>query len=260
VVENGRSVVKHYLQDVGSTFGTANNEHEWDQGWEYFFETEPTKKRFLSFGFNLSPWQTAPYTHYTEVGVFEGDRFDPTTWRPQTPTPPYMEMRADDAFWAARRVAAFSDEMIRAAVHVGQFSDPAAEEYLATVLIKRRDKIAKAYLPAINPIVNLRLDADGTLTFGNAAVDNRVADAPTSYRAAWLQFDNATGATTPIAENTSATAEIKAQRALPAAAGSFVQVDVAAVGTAYPAWQEPVHAFFRRTNSGWQLVGFERLK
>ena len=50
-------------------------------------------------------------------------------------------MRDDDAFWAARRVAAFTDDLIRAAVHTGQFSDPAAEKYLADVLIKRRDKI-----------------------------------------------------------------------------------------------------------------------
>ena len=72
-----------------------------------------------------------------------------------------MELRDDDAFWAARRVAAFTDDLIRAVVHTGQFSDPAAEKYLADVLIKRRDKI-KQHLPdAVNPIVNPRLDANG---------------------------------------------------------------------------------------------------
>jgi hypothetical protein len=35
VSENGRSVVRHYLQDVGSTFGTgANGPREYDEGWE----------------------------------------------------------------------------------------------------------------------------------------------------------------------------------------------------------------------------------
>ena len=35
VTENGRSVVRHYLQDVGSTFGTgANGPREYDEGWE----------------------------------------------------------------------------------------------------------------------------------------------------------------------------------------------------------------------------------
>ena len=43
VTENGRGVVRHYLQDVGSTFGIgANGPHECDEGWEYVYEGEPT--------------------------------------------------------------------------------------------------------------------------------------------------------------------------------------------------------------------------
>ncbi len=75
-----------------------------------------------------------------------------------------MEARDDDAFWAARRLAAFSDDLIRAAVRAGQYSDPKAEKYLGDVLIKRRDKILALYLNAVNPIVNPRLDASGRLT------------------------------------------------------------------------------------------------
>ena len=63
--------------------------------------------------------------------------------------------------------------MIRAIVKAGQYSDPAAEAHLADVLIKRRDAIGRAYLPAINPIVDPALD--GALTFGNAAVQAGVA-------------------------------------------------------------------------------------
>ena len=73
--------------------------------------------------------------------------------------PPTWRLRDDDAFWAARRVAAFTDELIRAAVHTGQFSDPAAEKYLGDVLIQRREKIKSIYLTQVNPIVNPRLDA-----------------------------------------------------------------------------------------------------
>ena len=87
VTENGRSVVKHYLQDVGSTFGIgANGPHDWDEGWEYFYQGSATRRRLLSFGFALSPWQTAPYVIHDSVGRFEGDRFDPTTWKPHTAT------------------------------------------------------------------------------------------------------------------------------------------------------------------------------
>jgi hypothetical protein len=110
--ENGRSIVKHWLQDVGSTFGMCNDHYEWDLSWEHFYQGNTTAKRLFSFGFALSPWQTVNYVEKPSIGKFEGDRFDPKAWRPQTPTAAYVETRDDDAFWAARRVAAFSDEMI----------------------------------------------------------------------------------------------------------------------------------------------------
>jgi hypothetical protein len=259
VAENGRSVVKHVLQDVGSTFGMANRPHEWDIGSEYFYDAEPSRRRLLSFGFALSPWQTVPYTEYPSVGRFEGDQFDPTAWKPQTPTVAYMELRPDDAFWAARRVAAFTDGLIRAAVHTGEFSDPAAERHLGTVLIKRRDAIARAYLPAVNPIVNPRLDGQGALTFDNAAVAAGVAKAPIAYRATWSHFDNNTGETQAFGETSSATTSMSAPHPLPTANDVFIAIDISAEGAAYASWRQPVRTFFRRTGEGWKLVGLERL-
>lgn len=259
VEENGRAVVKHYLQDVGSSLGMANNLHEWDMGWEHYYDGPATKKRLLTYGFALSPWQTAPYIEYPSVNIFEGDRFDPTTWKPQTPVAAYMELRADDAFWAARKLLAFNDDLIRAAVHTGEYSDPAAEAHVAAVLIKRRDKITQAYLPAINPIVDPRLDASGALSFDNAAVAARVADAPRAYRAAWSRFDNATGAATPIGQTESATTVLAPPPGLPSSVGSFVEVDLSADSPAHPTWAQPIKAHFRRTADGWKLVGLERL-
>ena len=65
---------------------------------------------------------------------------------------------------------AFSDDLIRAVVNTGRFTDARAEKYLGDVLIKRRDKIGRAYLAGINPVVNPRLDASGSLAFENAAI------------------------------------------------------------------------------------------
>jgi hypothetical protein len=259
VTENGKTIVKHYLQDVGSTFGMCNDFHEWDLSYEYFYEGGPSRKRFFTLGFGLSPWQTVDYVEYPSIGKFEGDVFDPRKWRPQTPTTAYMELRDDDAFWAARRVAAFTDDLIRAAVHTGQFSNPAAEKHLADVLIKRRDKIASVYLTAVNPIVDPQLDGNGRLTFGNAAVTAGVAKGPATYRASWLLFDNATGGTKPIGETQGSTTMIEAPSGLPAASGSFVAVDIAVDSTAYPTWRQPVRTYFRRDGASWKLVGLERL-
>ena len=65
VTENGRTVVKHYLQDVGSTFGMCNELYEWDLSYEHFYQGDTTRKRLFSFGFALSPWQTIHYDEYT---------------------------------------------------------------------------------------------------------------------------------------------------------------------------------------------------
>jgi len=258
-VVNGRSIVKHYLQDVGSTFGMCNDLYEWDLSYEHFYQGDTTMKRLASFGFALSPWQTIKYVEYPSIGKFEGDRFDPRLWRPQTPTTAYMELRDDDAFWAARRVAAFTDELIRAAVHEGQYSDPNAEKYLGDVLIKRRNKIATIYLTAINPVVSPKLDANGRLTFENAAAAAGVATDAGTYRASWFRFDNATGETQAISETRSSTTSIDAPSGLPTGAGSFVAVDIAVDSAGHPTWIRPVRAYFQRDGSGWKLVGLERM-
>jgi hypothetical protein len=259
VIENGRSVVKHYLQDVGSTFGMgANGPHDWDEGWEYFYQAGTTRKRLLTFGFGLSPWQTVPYMDYESVGRFEGDRFDPTTWKPHIPTTGYIDMRPDDAFWAARRVMAFSDELIRAVVKTGEFTETGAEEYLADVLIKRRNAIGRAYLPAINPIVDPKLSGSGALTFDNAAVQHGL-EAPESYKAVWSTFDNATGATTHIGDSDGREPRLQAPSGLAGAPGSFIRVELSAVSAAHPAWAQPIVVHFRRGSDGWKLVGLERL-
>ncbi len=257
---SGRTVVRHYLQDVGSTFGMgANGPHDWDEGWEFFYQGNTTLQRLASFGFRFSPWQKIRYPEHPSVGRFEGDEFDPTAWKPHAATTAYQELRPDDAFWAARRVAAFSDRLIRDIVNEGGLSDPAAARHLADTLIKRRDTIARAYLPAVNPIVAPTLDAEGTLAFANAAVDAGVAEPASSYRAEWFAFDNATGNSKPLGETTATTPALKAPDGRLAGAGEFVRVDVALESSIHASWREPVRLFFRRSTGGWTLVGLERL-
>jgi hypothetical protein len=261
VTENGKSVVRHYLQDVGSTFGTgANAPREYDEGWEYLFEGGLVWKRFISLGLYLQPWQTVDYVKNPAVGRFEGVEFDPTGWKPRVPTAAFLRARADDTFWAARRVMAFSDEMIRAIAATGQYSDPSAAKLLADVLIQRRDKIGRAYLNAINPVVNFALDESGTLTFENAAVAAKVGEEPAGgYTVTWSRFDNATGDAVALGTpSTTTDRRVKATATLPAAPGSYIKVQIAAVKSAQPSWAVPVAVYFRRAANAWALVGVER--
>ncbi len=262
LTRNGRGIIRHYLQDVGSTFGTgALAPREWDEGYEYIFEGDKAAKRLYTLGLYLQPWQTIPYAKYRSIGRFEGDYFKPEEWKSRIPTAAALNARADDNFWAARRVMAFSDEMIRAIVKTGQYSDPAAEKHLADVLIKRRDKIGQAYLPAVNPLVNFRLDESGNLTFENAAVGARFATAPRGgYEARWYRFDNPNGTATPIGSTTAPQGmKIQAPAGLPAANGEFVKVEVAAIDPPKTSWTVPVQVYFRRVAAGWKLVGLERM-
>jgi len=149
--------------------------------------------------------------------------------------------------------------MIRSAVGAARYADPAAAALLAEVLIARRDKIAAAYLPAINPLVDFTLTAGGQLAFRNAAVDARVAMPPAGgYSARWSELDNATGTTRSLGPATTSANEIQAPGPLPSAPGAVVQVLVSAVGPAREEWAVPIDASFRRTADGWRLVGLVR--
>ena len=110
------------------------------------------RSRFFTFGFALSPWQTVPYIEYPSIGVFEGDHFDPTTWKPQTPV--------DRLHGAARRRCvlggAEGDGVHRRAdsrggAHRRSTAIRQPKRHLAAVLIKRRDAIGRAYLTADQP-------------------------------------------------------------------------------------------------------------
>ena len=66
--------MKHYLQDVGSTFGMAQRPARMGHGLGVFLRRRRRpRRRLLTFGFALSPWQTVPYTEYPSIGRFEGD-------------------------------------------------------------------------------------------------------------------------------------------------------------------------------------------
>jgi hypothetical protein len=262
VTVNGRGIVKHYLQDVGSTFGTgALAAREGDEGHEYLYEQGPVVRRLFTFGFAVRPWQTLRYQEHPEIGRFEGDRFDPEQWRPRVPVAALRHARADDTFWAALRVMAFTDEHIRAAVKTGQFTDPAAEALLAEVLIKRRDVIGRTYFARINPLVRFGLDQSGVLTFENPAVRAEFATPPVKgYQATWFRFDNASHVATPIGSVTTGPGErLQAPPDLPRADGTFIKVSVSAVEPPHAPWASPVDVYFRRASGEWQLVGIERL-
>lgn len=270
VTENGRSYVRHYLLDFNAALGSAGiGVRERRDGYEYLAEKGPTGKALPAFGFYVRPWMTIDYPKYRGIGRFESKRFVPEEWRPRVPNPAYIRSRPDDTFWAARKVMAMSDDLIRAAVKAGRYTDARAEQFLGDALIERREKIGRAFLTAVNPVVDPALAADGTLTFRNAAVDHGFAPAPAGYHVVWYRFDNATGESTRVSESDTGTPaaaapgaamiRVKPDSTLPGGRGVFVRADISATGGANPPWSKPVRAYFRRMADTWKLVGFERM-
>ena len=260
ISEGGRSRVRHHLIDFNAALGSAGiGPRDYRDGYEYIAETGPAGPALFGFGFVIRPWMTIDYPRYRGIGRFEAERFVPEKWRPRVPNPAYVRSRPDDTFWAARKLMGMSEELIRAAVHAGQLTDPAAEKFLADALIERRAKIGKAWLSAINPIVDPALTPDGILTFGNAAVANGFAPAPGGYAAVWHLYENDSGAATRLGETTALGPQLESIT-IPAGA-AFIRVDIRATDpdAALDSWTKPVHVYFRRSGAGWQLVGFDRM-
>jgi hypothetical protein len=258
VTENGRTFIRNYLLDFGSALGSAAvGPREGWEGYEALVE-EPSEiaKRALSLGFNIPVWRTQDYFESSSIGRLPRDhsKWDPEAWWPHITNAAFRHMRPDDNFWAATKLAAITDDMIRAAVAEGKFGDPASEAFLAKAISDRRLRILQTFLPKVNPIVDPALDRSGRLTFRNAAVDAAVADRAPGYRALWYTFDNDTNKATLVAT----TEDTQNSMVMPAMPQSeYIQVDLAAIdGPA--AWTKPVSAYFRMVSGAWTLVGFER--
>ena len=257
----GNEVVRHHLLDFGSTIGSAGvYPREAYEGWQYLAEGKKTLAGMASFGLYVKNWRTMPLYRAHSVGAFPIDntRWDPERWKPRYANSAFRSARLDDKFWAARRLQAVTDEMLSTLIGVGRFNDPKSEQMLSKFLIERRDAILRRYLPAVNPVVDVRLSPSGTLTFRNVAVDADVAHAPNEYVVAWQLFDNATGTTTTLGETRASATNVNAPNDLPAAAGTYIRVEISANG-GLESWTEPAHAYFRRAAAGWTLVGFERV-
>jgi hypothetical protein len=257
---DGRAWVKHYMFDFGSILGSGTvfaQRHR--PGNEYIFEQRPGWLTLATLGAYVRPWMVIDYPDVpASVGRFEAKAFDPLKWKPEYPNAAFDNMRADDAFWAARIVARFSDEMIDAVVQKAQYSDPRATQYMTRALIARRDKVLAAWLNQVCPAVDPALGADGAFTFTNAAVAARAAAPDESYQLQWFRFDNAVATRTPVGGSQTVAAPAGRAPAGLLDSGEFVGVEVKSLHPQRAGWTRPAAFVFRRSGAGWSLVGVER--
>jgi hypothetical protein len=263
--EGARHYIKHYMFDFGSMLGSSTIDAQRHRaGNEYIFEWKPGALTLATLGLYTRPWMHIDYPKDLPpaVGRIEAAAFDPLKWKPEYPNPAFDNMRPDDAFWAARIVATFDAAAIRAIVEKARYTDPRATDYMTDTLVKRREKVLRTWLTAVNPVVDIALSDTGVLTFANAAERAGVATPAQAYLVQWASFDNATGTPTKAGEvlETSATRlTAPASLTTDARVGDFVQATIAARHSDHPAWATPVTVHFRRAPGRWELVGVRRL-
>ena len=256
----GHRVVRHHLLDFGSTLGSGSVKAQSRRaGNEFVWESRPTFITMLTLGFYVRPWIKVPYPDIPAVGRIESTYYRPELWKADYPNPAFRNATDEDRFWAARIVAAFDDSAVRAIVATGEYTDPAATEYLTKVILERRTKVLNEWLNASNPLVNLTLSGDGALAFENAAEQAGVAKAAERYTLQWSRFDNAAGQLEPFGADVTITSpRAQAPSDLLARRPDYIAVRLRAFHPERPAWSQPLTAFFRRSGDGWLLVGLER--
>lgn len=244
--------IEHYLIDFGSTLGSGSDverniaPQDPRAGNEYFIDLPAAFKTAYTFGLAERPWRKIvyPYPDYAEIGRIESKFFEPQKWKPEYPNPAFDRMLADDAFWAAKIVARFSDDAIRAIVKTGDYLSRDAERYLADTLIERRDKTVSYYFAQVNPLDEFELEGR-VLSFRSLA-----GTPPVAYLYEWFIFDNET--------STLESLEIRGEHPTP-------RVELPPSDTPYLMIRlrtrtEPkaVDVYLRNTRSGYEVVGIDR--
>jgi hypothetical protein len=248
VTENGASYVKHYLLDFGSTLGSngAGPKHPWS-GHQYTIDNKAAAIQMATFGFYLPRWERASYPKYTGVGLFDYSSFDPLCWKPNYPNAAFLLMDNEDAFWAAKQVAAFSDTEIRALVETGEYSDPRAVDWITECLIKRRDKIAEAWFSKVLPLDRFRI-SDGKLVFEDLGAARGIGKTR-EYSVRWASRDkNATGSALP--DNGAKVPTFAGDTKYLAATIACASADVAC--------GNPITVYVRQCDSDLEVVGLDR--
>jgi len=201
VTADGVSYIKHYQLDFGSTLGSGSTRANSPRSGVYFFEWKSSAKQLFTLGALPPYWQFAKYPNYPSLGNFEWKVFDPEKWVPEYHNPAFLNRLPDDEFWGAKLVTAFSDEDIRAIVSMGQLTDKKAEEWLVECLIQRRDKIGRVYFAKVLPLDKFTVDG-GELSWVDLGASLKYLPAA-DVSVQWYNFDNSSGARTPIAGQTS---------------------------------------------------------
>lgn len=162
--------VRHYLIDFGSIMGSGATGPRYPfLGYAEEFNFKDIALQISSLGLAAPRWEKARYLDLPEVGNFESEKFDPTTWVPSYRNPAFDLCQPEDAFWAIRKMMAIPPEGVRAIVESAGYRDPASIDWITKTLLERRQKIVAAFAEKEIFLDGFQLK-DGQLLFTDLAL------------------------------------------------------------------------------------------
>jgi hypothetical protein len=269
VAEGQRHLLRHYFFDFGSALGSGT---AWAKGvhqtGEYYIEVGRTMMALFSLGFYRRPFQDqkdewrAETLAHPNVGWFQGEDFDPDTFRTNRRVPAHMRQTARDRYWGAKVVTSFSDAQIAAIVGETGLSER-DQAYVAAALSARRDVIGRRYLAAVAAVENPVVSRDGASVCFDDLVLARGLARPEDARYD-VSVEDGRGATLARPELTRAGAETCVPlKAAPGATGYRV-IRVVTRWSAGPdtapnvSRASRIHLRWRATEGRFVVVGLER--
>jgi hypothetical protein len=189
--------LRHYVIDFGATLGSSSTraKHPKDEV-EHPVDLYRFVGRIATLGFYKKKWEDhdGPLID-PAVGYIQGADFDPESWRPAWTNPAFANITPADGYWAAKILAAFTDEHLRAAVAAGRLPREELVDTLTAILKIRRDRLVEHYFAKVStveePVISRQAAGSMLLSFrdlglerGLWTVDGTVYDWRFSHRAA----------------------------------------------------------------------------
>ncbi len=173
--ENGKIFLKHYLINFNGVLGSAGHGAKPPMyGHEYIADFSDIAKAFFTLGFWEKPWQKRwreageKPNDSTAVGYLDNREFKPGKYKNQLPYESFKRVTRADGFWAAKQIAAFSDEDIRTMVSAGKLTSSEDAEFISKNLIERRDLITQYWFSMAAPLDDFSVES-GKLVFKDLA-------------------------------------------------------------------------------------------
>jgi hypothetical protein len=245
VEEKGLNFVRHYQFDFDATLGAGSyrpNNPRSDG--EYLFTWRNATLQFLTFGAYVPPWALSKYPDIPSIGRFGSERFQPDRWVPEYPNPAFVNALPDDDFWIARQIMSITDDDLQVIVSAARYSDPGAPMYVAECLARRRDKIGRYAFARVLPLDRFMVQSSRLVWQDLSAQYGFGGSGP--IKVEWFDFNNATGAATPLPGATGTW--------IPSADGPYLLARL----TQMNAPSHVVSVYIRRSGASTEIVGVER--